>query len=201
MLTYVRPEEVNDKYSRSIILLENHPIYCLGVNPNSVFKMSYYYIGDPNNKLDIGLQDARLTDGPFNLGYINSVPCVNDLGEPVEQVSFCSRIPVRKWKQGLTPENLYFQGKSLVYNKACSLKTFSDMIRGIYPSYQLIKNKLGDKPGCIAFHRHWALGIGKLEQVELFHRGQLVGQGEDFDRVKLAPKFSFLQEKLEESKQ
>jgi hypothetical protein len=86
---------------------------------------------------------------------------------------YLSRVPVRKWKQGLHPENIAVDG---VHKFGASLPFelvslgLHNTIKGVYPSYQgLVKNGVPHKKA--AFHRSWAMDYNK----SLWYKGRIVG--------------------------
>lgn len=121
----------------------------------------YYYDGwkydvlflDPDlgiTRIDIKKDRDRIDITPIKLGYVNS---------PKDTI-FLSRVPCRKWKQGLSPENLYAEGVVLHYfdNSALLEKISKDgsllsTINRKYPTiHECVESKVPK-----AFHKDFAI--------------------------------------------
>src|SRR5690349_1280639 len=127
MLNYHDRASLNDRYPESIIYLKDDPIYITGTGDGSLGyiplspKLTYNSLirGELQPKMVLS-NDPDVRDNPFNLGFINGVKhseCVDDdagLWDKYLTVSFVSRMPVRRWKQGLTQQNLHFGGKAFL---------------------------------------------------------------------------------------
>lgn len=207
MLNHKNYEDIMHKYAQSIIFYKGEPVMCIGAVPQHdgcqvrYSKLGPNYRDGMEEEKRVSAEDDAFCDGPFKLGYVNGVSILNEEGMPVRGTSFVARAPIRKYKQGLSSQNLVFYGRGLSYNVACRMPEFVDMLKGKYPTYNQCVKVLGDAVRQIAYHRHFAIGIGKLDQAELFYRGQIVGQGKDYKNIELAPRFRFLQEAFDISKQ
>lgn len=208
--SFQTPEEVNYRYSGSIIFNGQQPIYVREgsfrdpegrVKDGPVIFYQDVGLGQFAPQQVIASSAPALRDGPFNLGFINGVERTDEEGNVVGDVAFCTRMPLRKWKQGLTQQNLDFHNRAMTFNKALQHNGFVQMLQGTYPTMETVKEKIGKKLRRIAFHRHWAAGLNKMGTFDLFYRGQVVGAGGDApDTVKLGPKFKYLQEAYEDAK-
>lgn len=198
MLHHVNAADIDHKYSKSIIFYKGDPIMCRGAA--GVDTLAYEKLG-PNyreGQHQIGnVNDDNFSDGPFKLGWLNGIGGIDDDGNVIKSICYVSRAPVRRWKQGLSSENLVFTGGHCSFNNACRMTEFVDMLKGKYPSYAQSWKALSKETRRLAYNRHFAIGIDKLDQMELFYRGQLVGRGEDAKHIKLAAKCQFLQEAYE----
>lgn len=200
MLHHVNAEDINHKYAKSIIFYKGDPVMCAGAVGEGI---AYEKLGPKYREGEQQLgkaDDDDFSDGPFKLGWLNGIGAVDDDGNLIKSICYVSRAPVRRWKQGLSSENLVFVGSYCSFNNACRMPEFVDMLKGKYPSYTQGWKVLSKDIRRIAYSRHFAIGIGKLDQMELYYRGQLVGQGEDAKHIKLAAKYQFLQEAYELSR-
>lgn len=203
-------EEINYRYTGSIIYKGKKPILVRDAlhqrgDGHFVNGANLYYLeigeGFNLNQKDTPASDPELSDGPFSLGYINGIEHQDDEGHISADISYCTRVPVRKWKQGLTQQNLSFQGGGLTFNKACVTKGFMHMLQGVYPSFEEAKKNIGPRIRRIAYNRHWAIGVNKIGTYDLFYRGQGVGVGaKSPDQLELGPKFTYLQEAFNDGK-
>lgn len=204
MLQHQEVDDINHKYAGSILYLDGDPIMCVdGVNhifaagEKARAVIRYHAIGIEPGLRDakvIRADDERLADGPYLLGYMNKVHTLTNDGERVEAVCFVTRVPVRRWKQGICQENLHFQGNMMNFRMACKIPEFADMLRGKYPSFNKAVKSLDEEHKAIAYHRHWAVALSKIGNIDIHYRGQLVGTGEDVKSIKLGPKFEYLQD-------
>lgn len=207
MLANRTPEDVQHKYSNSLLYYKGRPVFCIQGGPKDRghgFGIHYQALG-PNfgiNNEWADVEDPDWAEGPFKLGYINGVKYMNlEDGMPVEGTSFVARAPIRKFKQGLTKENLVFQDGRTSFNNMLAHQPFVDMLTGKYPSFAAAWKQLNAKRVKVAYHRHWALGINKLDILEVGYRGHLVGMGETPDTIKLGPKFQYLNEAFAASRE
>lgn len=204
MLQHQEVDDINRKYAGSILYLDGDPIMCndgvahrFEAGGKVVPVIRYYPLGPEVNLRDpkvIRADDPTLADGPYLLGYMNKVRSVSAEGDPIEIVCYVTRVPVRRWKQGVCQENLHFQGGLMNFRTACKIPEFADMLRGKYPSFKQAVKSLDDEHRAIAYHRHWAAALSKTGNIDVHYRGQLVGTGADVKSIKLGPKFEFLQD-------
>lgn len=135
---------------------------------------------------------------PFPLGCING-----DSGE----VFYAERSPMRNSAQGLL-SNAPVIDKVTMYDEfyESSYSVYSDqflmMLKGEYPSYQEVVEKLRD-PEVInkgaAFSREWSVLRGPIGMLMLCNKGCAVGViGVNNDTVTLDPEKEYLKESIEE---
>lgn len=201
-LLYQNADGIEDRYTKTVILHGDEPVY-----------VEQYFVRDPTGKLKepvlhcrgIGpdfhkdlyfpVTDEKLRDGPFNLGYINGVQRFNNDDDLITHPVFVSRVPVRKFKQGLSAANLSFSGRHLTYQQALTHKGFYHLMIDQYPDLKACAAELKKKATRgVAFARRWAFAKNRLGQIELHYRNTPVGVGDDVEDVKLAKPFKFLQE-------
>jgi hypothetical protein len=202
MLQHQEVEDINHKYSGTILYLNGDPVMCqdgvahrFAVNEKAVSVIRYYPIGSDRiaEPKMIRADDPILSDGPYLLGYMNKVRSVSSDGDSINVCCFVSRVPIRRWKQGICQENLHFQGGMMNFRTACKIPEFSKMLRNEYPTFKQALKSLDDETRGIAYHRHWAVIQNKTGNIDINYRGQLVGTGEDAASIKLGPKFEYLQ--------
>ena len=127
-------------------------------------KASYYLVKKlTDHKLfEIKPEDINLI--PVKLGWYNDD----------DDAYYITRVPCRKWKQGLNPENMAIDG---VYKNPIKIKWIDiklhNTIKGIYPTYHIVINSLKTVPSLKkrAFHRQWAVDKDGL----LWYSGWVVG--------------------------
>lgn len=211
MLQHQEVDDINHKYAGSILFLDDDPIMCMD-GTHHVFKagenakpvIRYHVIGKERVG-DLGVilaSDPRLSDGPYRLGYMNKVHATSAEGDRVEVVCYITRVPVRApYKQGICMDNLHFHGNLMHFRMAIKIPEFADMLRGKYPTFRKAVNSLDDEHRAIAYHRHWAVAQSKTGNLDLHYRGQLVGTGQDAKSIQLGPKFQYLQDYFQISKE
>lgn len=149
-----------------------------------VFSNTKGGINVPLNELDLS---------PIELGYIN-------FGI---KAGYCRRYPKRHWKQGTRPANasMYVAGQKKSFPSLCTPEATA-MLLDQYPSIENVIELIVNKEKIsMAFSKHFALRMNpKSGQVYLDYQDKQVGKlcMESFT-VGLDPKFSFLNEVLQES--
>jgi hypothetical protein len=202
-LTHQNVEDINHKYNGSVLYYNKKPIMCFGADPYKKVKFEYLgpgYSGGMN--LDgAAVNDAKFADGPFRLGYVNGLMAINKDGEKVETVAFVTRVPIRKWKQGLTGQNIQARGPGQWrFELACKTQGMVDMLVEQYPSFWNATKALAVKMPMIAYHRHWAVGLNEADEFDLYYRGNKVGQADTPRKLAPSAKFEFLLEAYQLSK-
>lgn len=99
---------------------------------------------------------------------------------------YCERFPERRWKQGI-PLNIIAEKGPITHK---TLKSLGKSLNGKYTKFNVAKRS----KGCTAFSLHFAVSNGLL-----MFKGKPVGDVSVEGVVKLADKFIFLKEYLEES--
>lgn len=128
-------------------------------------KAHYYLV---RKLLDLKLYEAKPEEidlTPVKLGWYNTD----------DTAYYITRVPCRKWKQGLSGENIAIDGcyknKPIPFNLINPNLHYT--IRGIYPSYDRVVHDLKKLPNLKkrAFHRQWAVDKDGL----LWYSGWIVG--------------------------
>lgn len=189
MPRYDTERDAAQALSSSIILFDNKPVYVRGCHSRN--DMRIRGVGRRDQEGENVQIDSPLVDlTPVSLGYINQ-----EEGKPL----FASRMPIRRWKQGLNEGNLKIgglapqprgargRGPALWDSVALGLT-----IQGIFPSFDECLDKVESLMHIgSAFCRNFAIIDGTLE-----HRGRLVGVVEDGEPV-LFDQFQYLQQSLD----
>ena len=220
MLPYQKVEEIRDRYSGSIIYLGDEPIYCIGpadgqvIDHNGKFvakelaksKIGYTKLG--SKAQDIFYEDVanpELRDSPFILGYINGYPVIEYNPETGERINvgftavYSARIPIRRWKQGITSENFGVDhARKLKWHEMLVMPSVRDMFMNKYPTYKTALKNAGVKSDIIAFHKKIAVGKDLLGDFNLYYRGKIVGRSDDGERYRLGTQMKYLKEFFEE---
>ena len=199
-LPYVQPNEINDRYVGSIIFIGNTPIIVDMINMNG--ELEYTEIGgDRRITNTVNVLSPELRDGPFQLGYVNGISVWNydENDNRIEKLTtkYCARMPIRQWKQGLSQHNLHFQpGPNLAWGKLVSHKGFRDMLIGDYPALKKAVVSLNEAVASVAFNRRLAVSLNELEEVQLHHRGYLIGASDDGNKFRLGKPYVYFKEWL-----
>ncbi len=128
--------------------------------------------------LKLGVEDWNFI--PVPLGYVNL---------PRGDARFESRMPTRKWKQGLAKNHLR--------HTQIDSRSLGKTILGQYPTLGRAKERTLEREVTTAFARNWALG-GGANNIHVLYRDKRVGRMEE-DGIHLSPEYRFLQEDLQEN--
>lgn len=141
--------------------------------------------------------DKNLSTAPIRLGMMNAG------GDAV----FLERLPVRRYSQGLTQENLLTTrlGDSAATRGngvRVPLRHNKDLVKtvkGEYPEFsEAISLIAGGDARSVAFGRNLAVELDdRLGLAFLWYKKQKIGYTDDADRFKIGPNFRFLREELE----
>ena len=184
MRFFTEPCYARQALANSLIRVGESPVWVGAFNEWST---TFYY---PMNGKTAVIRDIRevkkLNIEPVPLGYVNNV----------KTTSFLSRMPKRRWKQGLSPAVLSLNVSEFFLQS----KALGNCILNRYPSfdkaYELIKEE--KKLSC-AFNREWALRVGVLDP-DIMFRGTSVGIYTELGGVSLKPKYEYLTESFEEAR-
>lgn len=203
MLQHQEVDDINHKYSNSIIFYDDEPVLCsegmvhrFDGDNKGVAALNFVQVGTDKiapPKL-VRASDPKLSDGPYRLGYMNNIRTVSSDGDAINVVCYITRVPVRRWKWGINQENLHFQGQAMNFRVACRIPEFKQMLKGEYPKFPKAIKMLDEETRAVAYHRHWAVLLAKTGNIDLHFRGQLVGTGADAKTLQLGPKFEFLED-------
>lgn len=183
MMRYESEADVKLRLGNSLVRKGATPVYIKGVE--SINKVIVY---DPiKRETDYAkVSDLNLT--PVPLGYVESAG----------DVLYVTRKPTRKYKQGLTQENMV--AKDVLSGRLVALriddKGLSKAILGQYPSIEEAFQQCREGSGIVPFSREWAVANYK-EELCVMHKGGVVGYVGD-DNIMLSPDKYFLKESLME---
>lgn len=182
-MRYESEADVKLRLGSSLVRKGETPVYIKGVE--SINKVIVY---DPiKRETDFAkVSDLNLT--PVPLGYV----------ERDGEVLYVTRKPTRKYKQGLTQENMV--AKDVLSGRLVALRIddrgLSKAILGQYPSIEQSFQQCRDGADIVPFSREWAVANYKGELC-VMHKGSVVGYVGD-DNVMLSPDKYFLKESLME---
>lgn len=137
---------------------------------------------------------AHLTDpgwdwSPVSTGFLNHG----------DKAIWSTRLPVRKWKQGLHHTNVMFSPNVEVALELLESEAFYRTMTGQYPQFEAVMKKVMDKVlKSAAFDRHYAIDRSGLGLPYLLHRGNKVGWLEG-DTLKLGDGYEYLREEVNEA--
>jgi len=218
-IKYESVEDASMRLRNSVVLYKGLPVFISDVkrgttkeDPLRVFMQELPLEGaatPPPRRLERALADARGDDengeakrkyisskhfdiAPFRLGYVNC---------PKLGAFYCTRLPSRQQKQGLSREN--FQafnhvGVPVSFETFCRTKEVCAMVVGDYPSFDVAVKSL-KKVKAVAFSRDFCLVPDEVVPglIFLYHKNVKVGMFHG-DNVTLGEKFTCLRESLEE---
>jgi hypothetical protein len=150
------------------------PVIVLGITNNGVAKLCKL---SDNNPFIAKAVDLDCT--PVTLGYVNRD------GYSL----YASRVPARRYRQGLSEVTLSCIKNGGVRCDPVPLRELNDCILGLFKPYAECVRC--DK--AMAWHRDWASSKDKL-----YYKGGLVGKTDQNGRPVLAPQYRYLQEALDE---
>lgn len=207
---YKTAEEFNERMNNTIVWFNDEPVWVVGLHPGGRLKVSYCPL--PTGKWTGGMPvvGERLAVAPLSdngwkakdllLGYVNDL---HEVGRPV-MATYITRMPVRRWKQGLTAENLDIpEGTGHNYWTLMALPAFKDALVGKYPVFQEAKatvmaiDKWGKDKARVAFSRSFALEYGADEILWLLYRGFRVANSPNGEVFRLPEAKSHLREIIE----
>lgn len=151
------------------------PVIVLGINGRG-----QAHLAPLKTELGPLFVDAKEIDcTPVQLGYVN-----------YEGTSiFCSRVPARRYRQGLSEVTLHCMKNGGVACGPLPMNMLDDCIRNIYKPYGecVLREKAQ------AWHRNWASSNKKL-----YYKGGLVGITDAKGKPVLSAQYEYLQEALDE---
>jgi hypothetical protein len=151
--------------------------------------------------LPVNIKDEKLVARGLRLGYVNY---------GARGVVYVERMPVRRYKQGICRDNLYFKlhnnpgvgnNQRDYWQALLGRKEFTDMLVNAYPSVDKCIDELnagGDKKAA-AFAREFALEKDELGLFFLYHKGNKVAWGEPTTGYTLPSEYMYLREVLQEA--
>jgi len=158
LLHFANNEDIKARLRHTIILYKKKPIYVLDTDGDGL--LCRYLSTD--RRFRVEARDLKLDMSSVPLGNLNTK----------WGVAYLSRVPIRRYKQGLSFDNLHaiksFR-ESLRY-----LHHFKDLnmtILGKYPSLKRAKESVDERNIHVAFSRTLSLGRNDC----LFYKGQHIG--------------------------
>lgn len=203
-IPYRTLEECNDRLVRTVIFYGEDPVYVFNAEPvNGGVNIGYLPLPLKADLDELAIRAGKVEWAPCSdpkwrahdllVGYVN--------GERTKKSYYLTRMPLRKWKQGLTQENLLMPRGDVGWAGLCKAATFRDMLINKYPSFRAAKGQITNLDGMesrgIAFHRHLSVYYDQKELFWLHYRGDAVASSHDGDVFHLPSKRKYLQEFLE----
>lgn len=185
---YDNQDNVSMRLLNSVIRVGTTPVFVIDITRT---ELKYKSLSSGRENI-ISLKSPRLNLLPVPLGYINYRAGAH----------YLSRIPQRKYKQGLAYESLKMEGMSRG-KEVLRSKALARCIAGEYPNHEEVIRRIKDGENInLAFSRQFAIGEaptfeGTGGALSLLFRGRRVGEvTKKNDELKLVPRFIYLQEKL-----
>lgn len=183
-----QPDDMNMRLADSLVMHGGRPFYVKEYMYGDNALYGYYTDKDRNEDKLIKLPNRYLDIRPPRLGYMNTR----------RNSYYVSRVPVRRYKQGLNRQNIAVGALNIEpgLNRGDTIRCveLARCILNKYPSLDECLEKLQDGRNACAFHRHWAITAGG----ELHYRGNPVGAYQK-GNLKLTEDYCYLQEAAEEA--
>lgn len=179
-IVYAGADHARGRLVDTLIRVGDEPCIVLGVGGNIHLSLDVVMIKDEEHRV-VNLDDANLE--PVPLGNVNG-----EFG-----FGYASRIPHRRWKQGLRKEAIFLEHSPWRFEGVkLRSKSLRDTILGIYPSFDEAINKLGGDVRGYAFSRSFGVGFNDKRELKLFYKGNEIG--DVGDNIYIKPEFFFLKE-------
>lgn len=220
-IKYESLEDARLRLKNTVVLYDGEPVFIRNIEPSRSEKDGIFRIhadalplngpGQIHNEdedwdegvaVDVGdwIDAAKKADlrkfissknfdiAPFKMGYVNLK----------KGAVFCSRVPRRQQKQGLSLES--YSAVGLDWGAFVQSKEAVDMIKGRYPTLDQAKALLNKSP-LVAFSREFAIAKDEIleDMFILYYKGSKVGVFLD-GKVTLGKKYTCLKETLLEIK-
>lgn len=164
----------------TVISIDQVPCYVMAVSDDRKIKYKTF----PAGVLQVCSLDSDKIDlTPLPLGYVNFK----------RGSTYLTRIPQRRWKQGLDYRGIRSQGLDYREDDWFTSRAMLDCFNTKYPSYLEALFLLEEDRPCVAFSSKWAVDY----EGAVFFRGTKVGKIEG--EITLKETYGYLQEMLEES--
>jgi hypothetical protein len=164
----MRVEDIRQLYDRSLVLYKNKPVY---IND----------IGNDGDVQFLDLFSQRIRTAAFSMkdftAPLRRLGFINTMGSVV----YASRIPIRRYKVGLSEENVKFDSLGVNYLKGkadtiarltgLSVPEIGDALFNKYPSLEEAISFVRKFKGAMAFDKQFAVS----SEGGLFYKTQLVG--------------------------
>lgn len=199
MMRYESDKDIELRLNGSVVMYEKRPVLVQGVMGKGVVRITDI-ISDQNK--DVKVSSLDLSPSSMPLGYVLSEG----------KLFFAQRRPVRKFKQGLTRDNMFvfdalekpndkemlaiIRGGGMRPNIHPASATFARAILGEYPDVGTAFSTVrAGKAKALPFSREWAVA-DKDDELCLLFRGDVVGYV-GANSVKLNREHFYLKEALE----
>lgn len=183
MRFFTDPHYARQALANSLIRVGESPVWVGGFDGWAT--TLYYPINGKTSRVEDIREVKKLNIEPVPLGYVNLKT----------RAEFISRIPRRRWKQGLSREAV----SAPVSDIFLKSRALGNCILNRYPAIEvsilLVKTH---QVVSSAFNREWAIGSGVVAP-NLMFRGKLVGIWTE-EGPKLSPPFEYLIESFEEAR-
>lgn len=183
-MRYETQEDVNLRLNKSLVRKGDVPVYVQAVEDRETVVVHNCFTG---RKEKLSVAELNLT--PVPLGYF-----ITD-----DEVCYASRKPTRRYKQGLTNENVRVL---TAFNKRAIAVSMNDKglckaIMGHYPSIEEAFQRCREGADIVPFSREWAVANYK-DELCVMYKCEVVGYVGD-NNVMLLPEKYFLKESLTEA--
>lgn len=188
-MRYESEQDVKTRLGNSVVMHNGRPVYVIGTESKEVVIVQDLET-EKHSKVKVAALDLDPSHAP--LGYVT-----DDYGD----VYVAMRKPARRYKQGLTGENLVLKSvlkddgarRRMIHFASKNIgRTMLGKFEDVGDAFQ--KTRSGEVK-VSPFHRDWAVGVDEGELALLF-RGNVVGFVLDTS-VKLLPECFYLKESLE----
>lgn len=170
-MLYETVEDAHFRLTSSIILYKDRPVYVLNFINNTPRMTCLDMLSQGHITVDLDKEEKLIDITPVRLGYCN-------IGG---KAHYISRMPTRRYKQGLTSENVSCR---TVDRDVLTTKELARTIMGQYPKIPVAKDAILKSCSSMAFHRCFALRKGQngAKHFSLMYKGREVGvlKGEIF---------------------
>lgn len=184
-----RPEDAEMRLNGCVVLFDKKPALVEKVASKLEGLFVSALMLEDGMKISVRITDERWDWKPFRTGYVN-------FGG---KTYFIERCPVRKWKQGLHPDNIRVTPDTGGMNQLVRTKEFVQSLQKAYPSMQDCLRRVRDRVvQGQAFSQLFAITQPEVGPPFLEYMGMTVGWAEG-DELKLGPEFTFLKESLQEA--
>ncbi len=207
-------EQASLRLQGTVIMYGSDPFYCTGIDvPDGEDGIPFANlyplpcnIGkdlDPKTRLKMPLSDPLFKGfEPISPGMVNFFEGCPFSGKTRTHATYVERTPVRRTRQGWSRDNVLVKtpdGSSVDFRGMISCKSFVDMVKNVYPSFQeAIKTLVTDSS--IAVSRKYSVGVDSNDAPVVYRNAQQVGFFRPSGEILLLPKFMYLKEEVEEDR-
>lgn len=199
-IKYEGVADANMRLKGTVVLYEGNPVYIRNVvagEKDEILRVQADPIPIKPRTMDEAemrkyISSKKFDIAPFKMGYVNApTGCF-----------YCSRLPSRQQKQGLSSETFTgrdHRGNAVPFSNFTTCKEVVAMVKGDYPSFEVAKRALAKCPS-VAFDREFALMKDDIlgdTLLRIYHKGKQVGAYLD-GKVTLGKNFECLKESLVE---